>query len=115
VTTGHSHAAPAKISSQHQRQFILCGTRDNVTRRRSLRTSISTAKGNKYQDSLIKERRNAEEKLRKELKPREILILIHLLSQIAEFKFRRIAKTYALAAYRPRDERVLTQRQALNY
>jgi hypothetical protein len=86
VTTGHSHAAPAKISSQHQRQFILCGTRDNVTRRRSLGTPIA-AKGNKYRDSLIKQRRNAEEKLRKELKPHEISILIRLLSQIAEFTF----------------------------
>jgi hypothetical protein len=46
-----------------------------------------TFKGNKYRDSLIQERRNAEEKLRKELKPREISTLIHLLSQIAEFKF----------------------------
>lgn len=46
-----------------------------------------TAKGNKYRDSLIQERRNAEEKLRKELKPREISILIRLLSQIAELKF----------------------------
>ena len=35
----------------------------------------------------IKERRNAEEKLRKEFKPHEISILIRLLSQIAEFKF----------------------------
>jgi DNA-binding MarR family transcriptional regulator len=46
-----------------------------------------TAKGNTYRDSLIKERRNAEEKLRKTLKPAEIETLIRLLSQIAEFKF----------------------------
>jgi hypothetical protein len=43
--------------------------------------------GNKYHDCLIQGRRNAEEKLRKELKPREISTLIRLLSQIAEFKF----------------------------
>jgi DNA-binding MarR family transcriptional regulator len=46
-----------------------------------------TAKGNKYRDSLVKERRKAEERLRKELKPQEISALIRLLSQIAEFKF----------------------------
>jgi DNA-binding MarR family transcriptional regulator len=46
-----------------------------------------TAKGNKYRDHLIKERRNAEEKLRKTLESQEIATLIRLLNQIAEFKF----------------------------
>ncbi len=46
-----------------------------------------TAKGNQYRDTLIKERRNAEEKLRKTLKPQEIATLIRLLNQIAEFTF----------------------------
>ncbi|MGC1169101.1 MAG: hypothetical protein WA886_09370, partial [Candidatus Acidiferrales bacterium] len=46
-----------------------------------------TAKGNNYRDNLVKERRNAEERLRKTLKPQEIATLIHLLNQIAEFKF----------------------------
>lgn len=46
-----------------------------------------TAKGHKYRDNLVKERRNAEENLRKTLKPEEIATLIRLLNQIAEFKF----------------------------
>jgi DNA-binding MarR family transcriptional regulator len=46
-----------------------------------------TDKGNKYRDNLVKERRNAEEQLRKILKPQEIATLICLLNQIAEFKF----------------------------
>jgi DNA-binding MarR family transcriptional regulator len=46
-----------------------------------------TDKGNKYRDNLVKERRNAEEQLRKILKPQEIATLIRLLNQIAEFKF----------------------------
>jgi DNA-binding MarR family transcriptional regulator len=46
-----------------------------------------TAKGNKYREYLIKERRAAEEKLRKELTPGEIAILLHLLKVIAEVKF----------------------------
>jgi DNA-binding MarR family transcriptional regulator len=46
-----------------------------------------TAKGNKYRDNLVKERRNAEENLRKALQPQEIATLIRLLNQIAEFKF----------------------------
>ena len=44
-------------------------------------------KGNKYRDNLVKQRRDAEEKLRKTLKPEEIATLIRLLNQIAEFKF----------------------------
>lgn len=46
-----------------------------------------TAKGNKYREYLIKERRAAEEKLRKELTPGEIAILLQLLKVIAEVKF----------------------------
>ncbi|MGC1770256.1 MAG: MarR family winged helix-turn-helix transcriptional regulator [Candidatus Acidiferrales bacterium] len=46
-----------------------------------------TAKGNKYRENLVKERRNAEEKLRQSLKPKEISTLIRLLNQISEFKF----------------------------
>lgn len=46
-----------------------------------------TARGNKYRANLVKERRNAEENLRKALKPEEIDTLIRLLNQIAEFKF----------------------------
>ena len=46
-----------------------------------------TAKGNKYRESLIKERRAAEEKVRKELPPNEIATLLRLLKVIAEVKF----------------------------
>jgi DNA-binding MarR family transcriptional regulator len=46
-----------------------------------------TAKGNKYRESLIKERRAAEEKVRKELLPNEIAALLRLLKVIAEVKF----------------------------
>jgi DNA-binding MarR family transcriptional regulator len=46
-----------------------------------------TTKGNNYRDTLVKERRNAEEKLRKTLKPDEIAALIRLLTQIAKLKF----------------------------
>jgi DNA-binding MarR family transcriptional regulator len=46
-----------------------------------------TAKGNKYREYLIKERRAAEEKLRKELAPGEIDTLLRLLKVIAEVKF----------------------------
>jgi len=46
-----------------------------------------TAKGNKYREYLIKERRAAEEKLRKELTPGEIDTLLRLLKVIAEVKF----------------------------
>jgi DNA-binding MarR family transcriptional regulator len=46
-----------------------------------------TAKGNKYREYLIKERRAAEEKLRKQLTPDEIATLLRLLKVIAEVKF----------------------------
>jgi DNA-binding MarR family transcriptional regulator len=46
-----------------------------------------TAKGNKYREYLIKERRAAEEKLRKELTPGEIAMLLRLLKEVAEVKF----------------------------
>jgi len=46
-----------------------------------------TVKGNKYREYLIKERRAAEEKLRKELTPGEIATLLRLLKVIAEVKF----------------------------
>jgi DNA-binding MarR family transcriptional regulator len=46
-----------------------------------------TAKGNKYREYLIKERRAAEEKLRKELTPGEIATLLRLLKAIAQVKF----------------------------
>jgi DNA-binding MarR family transcriptional regulator len=46
-----------------------------------------TTKGNKYRESLIKERRAAEEKVRKELLPNEIATLLRLLKVIAEVKF----------------------------
>ena len=42
-----------------------------------------TAKGNKYREYLIKERRAVDEKLRKVLKPREISILTRLLDVVA--------------------------------
>src|SRR5579864_4358363 len=42
-----------------------------------------TAKGNKYREYLIKERRAVDEKLRKVLKPNEISILIRLLDAAA--------------------------------
>jgi DNA-binding MarR family transcriptional regulator len=42
-----------------------------------------TAKGNSYRESLIKERRAVDEKLRKKLKPREISTLLHLLEEVA--------------------------------
>ena len=45
-----------------------------------------TAKGNRYRDHLVKERRAAEEKLRKKLNPREISELIRLLNMIAELE-----------------------------
>jgi DNA-binding MarR family transcriptional regulator len=45
-----------------------------------------TAKGNKYRDHLVKERRAAEEKLRKKLNPGEISELIRLLKIIAELE-----------------------------
>ena len=45
-----------------------------------------TAKGNKYREFLIKERRAAEVKLRQELTPDEITALLRLLKVIAEVK-----------------------------
>ena len=42
-----------------------------------------TAKGNKYREYLIKERRAVDEKLRKVLKPDEISVLIRLLDVVA--------------------------------
>ena len=46
-----------------------------------------TAKGNKYREFLIKERRAAEEKLRKEFTPEEIAALLRLLKVVAELEF----------------------------
>jgi len=46
-----------------------------------------TAKGNKYRESLIKERRAAEEKLREQLSPTEIATLITLLKRVADLEF----------------------------
>jgi len=45
-----------------------------------------TAKGNKYRENLIRERRAAEEKLRKELTEEEIATLIRLLKVMAELE-----------------------------
>ena len=45
-----------------------------------------TAKGNKYREFLVKERRAAEEKLRKELPPNEIATLLRLLKVITDLK-----------------------------
>lgn len=46
-----------------------------------------TAKGNKYRENLVKERRAAEEKLRAELTPEEIATMLRLLKVIGEMKF----------------------------
>jgi DNA-binding MarR family transcriptional regulator len=46
-----------------------------------------TAKGNKYRENLVKERRAAEEKLRAELTPEEIATILRLLKVIGEMKF----------------------------
>jgi DNA-binding MarR family transcriptional regulator len=46
-----------------------------------------TAKGNQYREGLIKERRAAEDKLRKELTPSETSTLIRLLRRVAELEF----------------------------
>src|SRR5713226_4591181 len=46
-----------------------------------------TAKGNKYREYLIKERRGAEEKLRKELTAEESATLLRLLKVVADVKF----------------------------
>ena len=45
-----------------------------------------TAKGNKYRENLIRERRAAEEKLRKELTEEEIATLMRLLKVMAELE-----------------------------
>ena len=45
-----------------------------------------TAKGNKYREGLIKERRAAEDKLRKELTPAQACTLIRLLKRVAELE-----------------------------
>jgi len=45
-----------------------------------------TAKGNQYRERLIKERRAADEKLWKVLKPAEIATLVRLLKVVAEMK-----------------------------
>ncbi len=46
-----------------------------------------TAKGNKCREGLIKERRAAEEKLRKELTPAQSSTLVRLLKRVAELEF----------------------------
>ena len=46
-----------------------------------------TAKGNAYRESLIKERRAVDEKLREKLKPREISRLLRLLEEVATLEF----------------------------
>jgi DNA-binding MarR family transcriptional regulator len=46
-----------------------------------------TAKGNKYRENLIKERRAFEEKLRKELTLHEIYLVLRLLKLVAELEF----------------------------
>jgi DNA-binding MarR family transcriptional regulator len=46
-----------------------------------------TLKGNKYREYLIKERRAAEDKLRKELTPEERTTLLRLLKVVAELEF----------------------------
>ena len=45
-----------------------------------------TAKGNKYREFLIKERRAAEDKLRKKIPPSETATLLRLLKVIADLK-----------------------------
>lgn len=46
-----------------------------------------TAKGNKYRDNLVRERRALEEKLRKELTLHEIYLFLRLLKLVAELEF----------------------------
>lgn len=46
-----------------------------------------TAKGNKYREHLIQERRAVEEKLRRQLTPEEIAVLLRLLKVVAELEF----------------------------
>jgi DNA-binding MarR family transcriptional regulator len=45
-----------------------------------------TAKGNKYREYLINERRSVDEKLRKKLNPEEIATLVRLLKVVAELE-----------------------------
>jgi DNA-binding MarR family transcriptional regulator len=45
-----------------------------------------TAKGNKYRENLIRERRAAEEKLRNELTPEEIAVFLRLLKVAADLE-----------------------------
>ena len=52
---------------------------------RALLVSL-TPKGNKYRGYLIAERRAADEKLRRRLKPREISTLIRLLKSVADIE-----------------------------
>ena len=52
---------------------------------RALRVQL-TAKGNRYRERLIKERRAAEEKVREKLTAREAATLIRLLQRIAELE-----------------------------
>jgi len=53
---------------------------------RALLVQLS-AKGNKYRENLVKERRAAEEKLRAELTPEEIATMLRLLKVIGKMKF----------------------------
>jgi DNA-binding MarR family transcriptional regulator len=46
-----------------------------------------TAKGNSYRESLIKERRALDEKLREKFKPREIATLLRLLEEVVTVKW----------------------------
>jgi DNA-binding MarR family transcriptional regulator len=46
-----------------------------------------TPKGNKYREHLIRERRAAEEKVRKKLTPQQTATLIRLLKRVAEVEF----------------------------
>ncbi len=46
-----------------------------------------TAKGNKYREYLIKERRTADERIRLKLKPEEREMLLRLLKMVAETEF----------------------------
>jgi DNA-binding MarR family transcriptional regulator len=46
-----------------------------------------TPKGNSYRESLIKERRAVDDKLRKKLKPHEVSTLLRLLEEVAALEF----------------------------
>jgi DNA-binding MarR family transcriptional regulator len=45
------------------------------------------AKGDSYRESLIRERRAVDDKLRKKLKPHEISTLLRLLEEVAALEF----------------------------